>query len=107
MRSRATFVSHLSSCTAPAAALFFSLSLSVSLAGLSLGAYAAEDLQSRPAALASPGIEDDSVEDEDDGSSALPDLFKTLNPKDVKEITLEEEQSLLGNWGDTEAEDGD
>ena len=105
--SKATFVSHFTSCMAPAATLFFSLSLSASLAGLSPGAYGAEDPQSSPAALVSPDIEDDSVQDGDDGSSALPDRFKTLNPEDVQEITLEEEQTLLGNWGDTEVEDGD
>ena len=107
MLSRATFVNHFTLRTAPAAMLFFTLSLSFGLAGLSFHAYGADDLQGEPTALASPDIEDDSVEDRDDGSSALPHVFKTLNPEDVQEITLEEEQALLGNWGDTEAEDSD
>ena len=107
--SRATFVNHFTLRMAPAAMLFFTLSLSFGLAGLSFHAYGAEDPQLGPAAVTSPDIEDESIEDGDDGSSALPDLLKTLNPEDVQEITLEEEQALLGNWGDTdtEAEDGD
>ena len=105
--SRATFVSHFNFRMAPAAMLFFTLSLSFGLAGLSFDAYGAEDLQPGPPAVTSPDIEDESFDDGDDGSSALPHVFKTLNPEDVQEITLEEEQALLGNWGDTEAEDSD
>ena len=107
--SRVTFVSYFTFRAARAARLFFTLSLSFGLAGLSFHAYGAEDLQPGPAAVTSPDIDEESIDDADDGSSALPDLLKTLNPEDVQEITLEEEQALLGNWGDTdtEAEDGD
>ena len=105
--SRATFVNHFTLRMAPAAMLFVNLSLSFGLAGLSLHAYGAEDLPLGPPAMSSPDVEDESIEDGDDGSSALPDLLKTLNPEDVEEITLEEEQALLGNWGDTDDEDGD
>ena len=111
--SRVTFVSYFTFRTVPAARLFFTLSLSFGLAGLSFHAYGAEALQPGPAAVTSPDIDEESIDDGDgdgdDGSSALPDLLKTLNPEDVQEITLEEEQALLGNWGDTdtEAEDGD
>ena len=50
--SRATFVNHFTLRTAPAAMLFFTLSLSFGLAGLSFNAYGAEDLQGEPTALA-------------------------------------------------------
>ena len=103
----AKFVSRFTPFTAPAVTLIFCLSLSMSLAGEPAGAYGAEVLQDNQAAPASPDFEDDSLEDDDDGSSALPKFFKALNPEEVQEITLEEEQALLGNWGDTEAEDGD
>ena len=106
--SRASFVSHFTFCRAPAATLFLALSLSAALLGsMSSNADGAEDLHSSLPATTDTDIEDESVEDDDDGSKALPEVFKALNPEDVVEITLEEEQALLGNWGDTEAEDGD
>ncbi len=53
---------------------------------------------------------DDPAEDddyEDDGSAALGDLFERLQALGVQPISLQEEQALLGNWGDADAEDGD
>ena len=106
--SRASFVSHFTFCRVPAATLFFTLCLTGALLGsVSVDAYGAEDLQSSLPTTTDSDIEDESFEDDDDGSRALPEVFKALNPEDVVEITLEEEQALLGNWGDTEAEEGD
>ena len=90
-----------------AVTLSLSLSLCAVLAAQSLDAHAAEGPHNEPAAVTGPDLEDDAVEDGDDGSSALPAIFKVVDPEDVEEITLEEEQALLGDWGDSDAEDGD
>ena len=108
MPPRTSFVSHFTFFRVPATTLFFTLSLTVTLVcSFPFGAYGAEDVNSILPAAPDTDIDDESAEDDDDGSSALPHVFRTLNPEDVREITLEEEQALLGNWGDTEAEDGD
>ena len=62
-----------------------------------------------PAAIISQDADDAAEDDdyEDDGSAALGDLFQRLHALGVQPISLEEEQALLGNWGDTDAEDGD
>ena len=67
-----------------------------------------------PVTMDSTSVSDDELvmEDEesgagDDGSSALRDLFKSYNLGDVEPIGAKEEEALLGNWGDTDAEDGD
>ena len=52
-------------------------------------------------------IEDEDPESADDGSSALRDMFKSYDLKDVEPISAKEEAALLGNWGDSDAEDGD
>jgi hypothetical protein len=44
---------------------------------------------------------------EDDGSRALRDKFKVYNLDEIEPISAKEEEALLGNWGDTDAEDGD
>ena len=44
---------------------------------------------------------------EDDGSKALQDRYMHLDLKNIQPLSLEEEEALLGNWGDSEAEDGD
>ncbi len=51
--------------------------------------------------------EDEDLDTADDGSSALPDFYKLYDLEDVKPISAEEEEALLGNWGDSDAEDGD
>ena len=101
-------MSRFTFCRAPAATLLFSLSLTAALLGsMPFDAYGAEVLNSSLPAATDTDIEDELADDDDDGSKALPDVFEALNPEDVVEITLEEEEALLGNWGDTEAEGGD
>jgi hypothetical protein len=34
-------------------------------------------------------------------------MFKSYDLKDVEPISAKEEAALLGNWGDSDAEDGD
>ena len=57
----------------------------------------------------SPDIDEAAEDDEyeEDGSAALGDLFQRLQALGVQPISLEEEQALLGNWGDTDAENED
>ena len=100
-------MSHFTFRRGRAVNLLFGLSRCVGLAVQPLDAHAAESPHNEPAAIAGPDVDDDTAEDGDDGSRALPDVFKRVNPQDVEEITLEEEQALLGNWGDSDAEDGD
>ena len=52
-------------------------------------------------------IEDEDPDTADDGSSALTDIFRLYDLKDVEPIGAKEEEALLGNWGDSGAEDGD
>ena len=51
--------------------------------------------------------EDDRIVEHDDGSSLLTDRYRDLDLKNIAPLSREEEAALLGNWGDTDAEDGD
>ena len=52
-------------------------------------------------------IDDEESDVADDGSRALRDTFKVYNLDEIEPISAKEEEALLGNWGDTDAEDGD
>ena len=52
-------------------------------------------------------IDDEDPDAADDGSRALRDSLKAYNLDEIKPISAKEEEALLGNWGDTDAEDGD
>lgn len=52
-------------------------------------------------------IDDEESDVADDGSRALRDKFKIYNLDEIEPISAKEEAALLGNWGDTDAEDGD
>lgn len=52
-------------------------------------------------------IDDEDPDSADDGSSVLPDTFRLYDLRDVEPISAKEEEALLGNWGDSGAEDGD
>jgi len=52
-------------------------------------------------------IEGEESDVADDGSRALRDKFKVYNLDEIEPISAKEEEALLGNWGDTDAEDGD
>lgn len=56
---------------------------------------------------AAEAIDDEEPGVFDDGSGALHDRYHHLDLKNIKPLSLKEEESLLGNWGDTEAEYGD
>ena len=70
---------------------------------------AVEKAAEKPAFSATESI-DEEAEPEDaqeDGSKALQDRYMHLDLKNIKPLSPEEEETLLGNWGDSEAEDGD
>lgn len=52
-------------------------------------------------------IDDEDPDNADDGSRALRDSLKAYNLEEIEPISAKEEEALLGNWGDTDAEDGD
>jgi len=52
-------------------------------------------------------IDDEESDNADDGSHALRDTFKVYDLQEIEPISAKEEEALLGNWGDTDAEDGD
>jgi len=52
-------------------------------------------------------IDDEDPDTDDDGSGALRDTYKVYNLEEIEPISAKEEEALLGNWGDTDAEDGD
>jgi len=54
-----------------------------------------------------PLIDDEDPGTADDGSRALRDTFKDYDLEEIEPISAKEEGALLGNWGDTDAEDGD
>jgi len=54
-----------------------------------------------------PLIDDEDPDTADDGSRALRDTFKDYDLEEIEPISAKEEEALLGNWGDTDAEDGD
>jgi len=52
-------------------------------------------------------IDDEDPDIADDGSRALRDSLRAYNLEEIEPISAKEEEALLGNWGDTDAEDGD
>jgi beta-N-acetylglucosaminidase len=50
---------------------------------------------------------EDETAEHDDGSSVLVDRYQYLDLRNAEPISHEEEKALLGNWGDSYAEDGD
>jgi hypothetical protein len=68
-----------------------------------------DDITSSSTSVAAdkPLIDDEDPDSADDGSRALRDAFKVYNLDEIEPISAKEEEALLGNWGDTDAEDGD
>ena len=62
--------------------------------------------ESRVASLTEAADEEDDTTD-DDGSNSLTDRYMHLEIPDIEPLSREEEETLLGNWGDSDAEDGD
>ena len=52
-----------------------------------------------------PGAETDELDGEDDGSQALNDGSRSIDVEMLHPVDLDEEQTLLGDWGDSENED--
>lgn len=70
-------------------------------------AYAEPASDSVPSAGEQHDIEDEDPDTADDGSRTLPDTYKLYDLQDIAPISAKEEEALLGNWGDSDAEDGD
>jgi len=68
-----------------------------------------DDIASGSASVAvdKPLIDDEDPDSADDGSRTLRDTFKAYNLQEIEPISAKEEEALLGDWGDTDAEDGD
>lgn len=73
------------------------------------GPVAGGGADSAPAADATPAADpppdSDEIEDSEDGSAALGDTSRRIGTRVLLPITVDEEQALLGDWGDSENED--
>nr|MDJ0739687.1 hypothetical protein [Gammaproteobacteria bacterium] len=69
------------------------------------GAESAAAADATPAATPDPTADSDEIEDSEDGSAALGDTSRQIGTKVLLPVTVDEEQSLLGDWGDSENED--
>ena len=90
----------------PAAAAVIAVFVCIQM--LPSASHATEKKEESPAAWSSePTDEEDETTDHDDGSGTLTDRYMHLDLRDMKPLSREEEEALLGNWGDSDAEDGD
>ena len=85
------------------------ITATVCLLSVSAVSHANEQMKEQAASRITENINEEAESDDqqDDGSSALQDRYMHLDLKNIKPLSLEEEEALLGNWGDSEAEDGD
>lgn len=74
---------------------------------LSGGALAAEAPAAADDAVDDEDDDEDDLERDDDGSGRLNDLVETFKLDALVPVPTDEEEALLGNWGDADSEDED